>query len=202
MLNKVTLIGHLGKDPVNKIGEMGNSITTFSVATDASFIDRNGMRQEQTEWVHVVCFNKVAENCAHYLHKSSLVYVEGSLQTRKWIDQQNNTRYITEVRAQRVTFLDKKSDSLYGGYQRPQEGYAPQEDYGRPQDPYGRPQEPYGRPHEPYGRPQDPYRGQEYGRGEERYPLDPQAKPGHDNKPNDWRNDYGNSPNFDGPMEM
>ena len=194
MLNKVTLIGHLGKDPVNKIGEMGNSITTFSVATDASFIDRNGMRQEQTEWVHVVCFNKVAENCAHYLHKSSLVYVEGSLQTRKWIDQQNNTRYITEVRAQRVTFLDKKSDSLYGGqYQRPQEGYAPQDGYGQSPDGYGRQESSYGRMN-------TGYRQDGYLRQDNRYPLDPpqQDKPG-----DDWNSDYGRNPNsYGGPMEM
>lgn len=197
MLNKVTLIGHLGKDPVNKIGEMGNSITTFSVATDASFIDRNGMRQEQTEWVHVVCFNKVAENCAHYLHKSSLVYVEGSLQTRKWIDQQNNTRYITEVRAQRVTFLDKKSDSLYGGqYQRPQEGYGSQDAYGQGQDGFARQDPSFART------PNNSYRPDSYMRPDNRYPLDPQ--PNNPEKPgSDWNSDYGRAPNsYDGPMEM
>ena len=196
MLNKVTLIGHLGKDPVNKIGEMGNSITTFSVATDASFIDRNGMRQEQTEWVHVVCFNKVAENCAHYLHKSSLVYVEGSLQTRKWIDQQNNTRYITEVRAQRVTFLDKKSDNIYAGYQRPQEGYIGQEEYGRQQEEY-RGQEGYNRGSDSYNRSQD-----SYGRPADRYPMEPQTKQTHDNKANDVNVDYSGTSNYNGPMEM
>ena len=178
---------------------MGNSITTFSVATDASFIDRNGMRQEQTEWVHVVCFNKVAENCAHYLHKSSLVYVEGSLQTRKWIDQQNNTRYITEVRAQRVTFLDKKSDSLYGGQyqqQRPQENYGVQDGYNQGQENYGRQDASFNR------QPNNGYRQDGYMRSENRYPLDPQQN-SQEKQGNDWNNDYGRVPNnYDGPMEM
>ena len=120
------IIGHLGKDPVNKIGELGNSITTFAVATDASYIDRNGIRQEQTEWIHVVCFNRIADNCAKYLHKSSLVYVEGSLQTRKWLDQENNPKYITEIRAQKVIFLDKKPENFYDNYRRPQDDYLRQ----------------------------------------------------------------------------
>ena len=133
MLNKAMIIGRLGRDP--EIRENINSssvIGTLNVATDESFTDRSGNRQERTEWHRVVVFQKTADLCRKYLHKGSLVYVEGSLQTRKWTDQQGVERYTTEIRAQRVVFLDKRSESdQYGddsyGSRQPRE----QRDYGR-----------------------------------------------------------------------
>ena len=107
-LNKVMIIGRLGQDPELRYATTGMAICRFSVATDESYQDRDGQRQEKTEWHRVVTFQKQAENCSNYLHKGSLVYVEGSLTTNKWTDQQGQTRYTTEIKAQRVQFLDKK----------------------------------------------------------------------------------------------
>lgn len=117
MLNRVMIIGRLGQDPQLKYSQTGSPIVTFSVATDEIFTDRDGIRQQRTEWFRVVGFAKTAENCAHYLHKGSLVYVEGSLQTRRWQDQQGQDHSLVEIRALRVDFLDKR-----GG---------PNEEYGR-----------------------------------------------------------------------
>jgi len=108
MLNRVMIIGRLGQDPQLKYSQAGMPIATFSVATDETFTDRDGIRQQRTEWFRVVVFQKVAENCARYLHKGSLVYVEGSLQTRKWQDQNGVDHTLVEIRAQRVDFLEKR----------------------------------------------------------------------------------------------
>ena len=108
MLNKVMIIGRLGQDPELRYATTGMAICRFSVATDESYQDRDGQRQEKTEWHRVVTFQKQAENCSNYLHKGSLVFVEGSLSTNKWTDQQGQTRYTTEIKAQRVQFLDRK----------------------------------------------------------------------------------------------
>jgi len=108
MLNKVTLIGRLGKDPELRNTTSGMSMTTLRIATDESYIDRDGNKVDRTEWHSVVVFQRQAENCAKYLTKGSLVYIEGSLQTRKWQDQQGQDRYTAEVKATRVQFLDRK----------------------------------------------------------------------------------------------
>lgn len=116
MLNKVQIIGRLGKDPELRQMQSG-SVCNLTVATDEGYMDRNtGQRIEKTEWHRVVVFNKSAENVAKFLTKGSLVYVEGKLSTRKWQDQNGQDRYTTEIRADRVQFLDRKSD------QRPQQG--------------------------------------------------------------------------------
>ena len=83
----------------------------LSAATDESYTDRNGQRVDRAEWHSIVVYGKTAENCAHHLGKGSLVYVEGSLQTRKWKDQQGQDRFTTEIKAQRVQFLDRKADA-------------------------------------------------------------------------------------------
>lgn len=107
-LNRVELIGRLGRDPELKYSQTGAPVCRFNVATDESYTDRNGNRVEKAEWHTVVAFQKLAENCAQYLTKGSLVYVEGNLTTRKWQDQQGQDRYSTEIRAQRVQFLERK----------------------------------------------------------------------------------------------
>ena len=124
MLNKVMIIGRLGRDPELRYTQAnGTPVTTLNVATDETYTDRDGNRQERTEWHRVSVYQRQAENCANYLRKGSLVYVEGSLQTRKWQDQQGQDRYTTEIKAQRIQFLDRRGESDggddggQGGYQ-------------------------------------------------------------------------------------
>lgn len=128
MLNKVMIIGHLGRDPELRYTQTGAPIATLNIATDESYTDRDGNKVERTEWHRVSVFQRQAENCANYLSKGSLVYVEGSLQTRKWQDQNGQDRYTTEIKAQRVQFLDRRGGAAPGG-QTPG-GY--EDDYGAP----------------------------------------------------------------------
>ena len=133
-LNLVHLIGHLGRDVELKYSQAGNAVANISVATDESYTDRDGNRVQRAEWHRVVAYGKTAENCASFLHKGSLVYVEGSLQTRKWTDQSGQDRYTTEIKAQRVQFLDRKGEGGDGqtGNQRREPGrqQGPAPDYG------------------------------------------------------------------------
>lgn len=110
MLNKVMIIGRLGRDPELRYTSSGTPVTTLNVATDESWTDKNGNKNERTEWHRVTVYDRMAENCSNFLGKGSLVYVEGSLVTRKWQDQQGNDKYSTEIRAQRVQFLDRRGD--------------------------------------------------------------------------------------------
>lgn len=118
-VNKVLIIGRLGRDPELKYTQSGTAVCSLSVATDESYKDRDGNKVEKTEWHRVSCFQKQAENCANFLAKGSLIYVEGSLATRKWQDQQGQERYTTEIKAERVQFLDRKGDNQ-GGADQPQ----------------------------------------------------------------------------------
>lgn len=108
MLNKAQIIGRLGKDPEIRYTADGTPVANMNIATDESYQDNNGNKVERTEWHRVVVFKRQAENCKTYLSKGSLVYVEGSLQTRKWQDQQGQDHYTTEIKATRVQFLDRK----------------------------------------------------------------------------------------------
>ena len=109
--NKVTLVGRLGRDPELKYTQSGTPVANLSLATDESYTDREGNRQQQTEWHKVVVWNKQAENASNYLSKGSLVLVEGKLQTKKWQDQQGQNRYATEIRAQNVVFMENKNSN-------------------------------------------------------------------------------------------
>ena len=101
-VNKVTLVGNLGKDPEARSMNNGGEVVSFTLATSETWNDRDGNKQEKTEWHNVVIFNenlgKVAKN---YLRKGQKAYIEGQLQTRKWTDQNGNDRYTTEVVLQR-----------------------------------------------------------------------------------------------------
>ena len=110
MLNKVMLIGRLGRDPKLSYTQSGAPVASLRIATDESYTDKDGNRVERTEWHSVSVFQRAAENCANYLAKGSIVFVEGSLQTRKWQDQQGQDRYTTDIRANRVQFLDKRGE--------------------------------------------------------------------------------------------
>ena len=109
------IIGRLGRDPELRYTQSGVPVTTLNVATGETYIDRDGNKNEVTEWHRVSVFQRQAENCVKYLRKGSLVYVEGSLQTRKWQDPQGQERTATVIRAMRVTFLERRPD-LREGY--------------------------------------------------------------------------------------
>ena len=111
MLNRVMLIGRLGRDPELRYTQNGSPVASLRIATDESYTDKDGQRVDRTEWHSVVVFQRSAENCNQYLRKGSLVYVEGKLTTRKWQDQNGQDRYSTEVRADRVQFLDRKGSN-------------------------------------------------------------------------------------------
>ena len=113
MLNKVMLIGRLGADPEIKYSQGGSPIANLRIATDESYTDRNGQRQEKTEWHTVIAFQRTAEICQQYLHKGSLVYIEGKLQTRKWQDKQGQERYTTEIQCQRLQMLERRQEGAH-----------------------------------------------------------------------------------------
>lgn len=114
-LNKVMLIGHVGKDPELKYTPGNVAIANFSVATTESYKDKSGNLQERTEWHRIVTFGRTAEVMGEYLKKGQQVYVEGRLQTRSWDDDKGQKRYITEIVALTVQFLGKKQDGGGGG---------------------------------------------------------------------------------------
>jgi len=109
-LNEVTLIGRLGKDPEMKRGENGSTRTAFSLATNEVWKDRNGEQREHVEWHRVVCWGNVAESCGTYLRQGRRVWARGRLRTRKW-DDAGTDRYITEVHAMSVIFLDGSKET-------------------------------------------------------------------------------------------
>jgi len=111
-VNKVILLGHLGKDPEVRHLESGATVANFSIATTESYKDRNtGERREQTEWHNVVLWRGLAEVAEKYLKKGSQVYIEGKIRTRSWEDKEGNTRYTTEVVGNELTMLGRPSDS-------------------------------------------------------------------------------------------
>ncbi len=127
-VNKVILIGNLGRDPEVRYMPSGDAIANLSLATTETWKDKNGERQESTEWHRVVFFGRQAEVCGQYLKKGSQIYVEGSLRTRKYQDKDGQDRYITEIRGERMQML--------GG--RPGGGTA---DYGEAREEMRRPAE-------------------------------------------------------------
>jgi single-strand DNA-binding protein len=104
-VNKVILVGRLGQNPEVRYTPSGAAVANFSVATNESWTDKSGQKQEKTEWHKVVVWGKLAELCNQYLIKGRQVYLEGRLQTRQWQDKDGQTKYTTEVQAQTVQFL-------------------------------------------------------------------------------------------------
>jgi len=118
-INKVILIGRLGKDPELKYTASGTPFCRFSIATDDVWNDKNsGERQEKTEWHNIVVWDRLAEICNQYLTKGKQVYIEGSLQTREWDDQDGNKRRTTEVRARDMVMLGGAGEGSGGGQRR------------------------------------------------------------------------------------
>ena len=118
-INKVILIGRLGKDPELKYTASGTPFCRFSMATDDVWNDKaSGERQEKTEWHNIVVWDRLAEICNQYLTKGRLVYIEGSLQTREWDDQEGNKRRTTEIRARDMRMLSSAPEGAAGQQRR------------------------------------------------------------------------------------
>ena len=114
-VNKVILVGRLGQDPEVRFTQGGAAVANLSIATDETWKDQSGERQQRTEWHRVVVWRKLAEICGQYLSKGRLVYIEGKLQPRSWQDREGNKRYSTEVQADNMVMLGGRSE----------EGHAP-----------------------------------------------------------------------------
>ena len=119
-LNKVMIIGNLGRDPEIRYTSGGKPVTTFSVATSRSWVTSAGDRREATEWFNVVAWGNLAEICNQYLRKASRVYVDGHLQTRNWEDDDGNKHYRTELVANEMLILDPRPGK---SSRRPEEQY-------------------------------------------------------------------------------
>ena len=113
-VNKIILLGNLGKDPELRYTASQTPVCTFSLATGERRKDQSGNWTDHTEWHNVVTFGRTAENCNSYLQKGRQVYIEGRVQTRKWEDKQGNTRYTTEVVANNVQFVGTKNGASAG----------------------------------------------------------------------------------------
>ena len=124
-VNKVTIIGNLGKDPETRYAPSGDAVTNITVATTETWKDKaTGEKREATEWHRVVFFGKLAEIAGQYLKKGSQVYLEGKLKTRKWQDKDGADRYTTEINADELKMLGGKGDGQQSEPQRQQQ--APQ----------------------------------------------------------------------------
>lgn len=127
-INKVILIGNAGADPELRYTPGGSAVSNFSIATNESWTNSSGERQERTEWHRIVVWGRLAEICNQYLRKGSKVYIEGKLQTSSWEGQDGVKRYTTEVVAREMQLLDSRSD-MDGNYG----GGAPQSQQAAPQ---------------------------------------------------------------------
>lgn len=109
-VNKVILLAHLGRDPEMRYMPDGTAVATLNVATSETFKDRDGNKQERTEWHRAVFWGRTAEIAGEYLRKGSMAYVEGRLQTRKWTDKEGQDRYTTEIRGDRLQLIGGRRD--------------------------------------------------------------------------------------------
>lgn len=109
-LNRALLIGNLGKDPEVRFMPNGDAVCNFSIATTESYKDKNGDKQEKTEWLNITMYRKLAEIAGQYLKKGSQVYLEGKITTRKWKDKEGNDRYTTEIVCDEMKMLGGKPE--------------------------------------------------------------------------------------------
>ena len=116
-VNKVILIGRLGQNPEIRFTPSGAAVANFSVATNETWLDKAGQKQERTEWHRVVVWGKLAELCGQYLSKGRQAYVEGRMQTRQWQDKDGHDRYTTEIFCNEFEMLDKKGGEASEGGQ-------------------------------------------------------------------------------------
>ena len=125
MVNKAILIGRLGKDPEVRYTPDGTMVTTFRIATDEQWKDKNGEKVQRTEWHQIVTYRKLAEICGNYLVKGKLVFIEGRIQTRNWEDKEGVKRYTTEIVATDMKMLDSKGQTKSGDDANSEASYAP-----------------------------------------------------------------------------
>ena len=135
-LNKVLLIGNVGKDPEVRHLESGTAVATITLATSERYRDRNGETRELTEWHTVIAWRQLADLAENYIRKGSQIYVEGKIRSRSWDDQNGQKRYVTEIQADTIQLLGRRSDNPaaqqaqpqnYGGYSAPvQQPHHPQ----------------------------------------------------------------------------
>ena len=149
-LNKVLLIGNVGKDPEVRHLESGAAVATITLATSERYRDRNGEMRELTEWHTVIAWCQLADLAENYIRKGSQIYVEGKIRSRSWDDQNGQKRYVTEIQADTIQLLGRRADgpsagapapaqpANYGGYNTPAQP--------RPAAPS---QQPYPQPHQP-----------------------------------------------------
>jgi single-strand DNA-binding protein len=124
-VNKVIVIGNLGSDPEVRFTPSGQAVANFRIATNESWTDKSGNKQERTEWHRIVVWGKMGELCGEYLSKGRQCYVEGRLQTREWTDKEGKKNYTTEIVAQNVQFLGGRGEGAGRGKGR-------DEEYGTP----------------------------------------------------------------------
>lgn len=137
-VNKAILIGNLGRDPEFKYTPGGQPVATFTLATTERFADKNGQKQERTEWHNIVAWGKLAELCNQYLKKGRSVYIEGRITTRSWDDKDNVKRYKTEIVANTLQFIGGGNQGSQGG------GGAPDPEFSQSFPSYDMPSGPSG----------------------------------------------------------
>jgi len=113
-INKVILIGNVGTEPELRYTNSGSAVANFSMATNESWTDKSGEKQEQTEWHRIVAWGRLGEICNQYLKKGSKIYIEGRLQTRSWDGQDGQKRYTTEIVAREMQMLDSRGEGSGG----------------------------------------------------------------------------------------
>lgn len=127
MVNKVILVGNLGRDPESRSLPSGQPVVNFSLATSRRYKDRDGNRKDETEWHNIVVFGKQAEIAAQYLTKGKQIFLEGRIQTRSWEDKEGKKQYRTEIICDNFQMLGSKGDgsrSSGGGYGTPNDSYS------------------------------------------------------------------------------
>ena len=135
-INKVTLIGHCGKQPEVRYTQSGAPVANFSLATNESWTSKTGERQDTTEWHRIVAWGKLAEICQEYVHKGSYLYIEGKIQTRSYDDRDGVKRYITEIKAMEIGLLDRKPGLESAGGEPPIDTLPPESGGGDDEVPF------------------------------------------------------------------
>jgi single-strand DNA-binding protein len=135
-INKVTLIGHCGKQPEVRYTQSGSPVANFSLATNESWTSKTGERQDTTEWHRIVAWGKLAEICQEYVHKGSYLYIEGKIQTRSYDDRDGVKRYITEIKANELGLLDRKPGLESAGGEPPIDSLPPETGGGDDEVPF------------------------------------------------------------------
>jgi single-strand DNA-binding protein len=128
-VNKAILIGNLGRDPEVRYTATGTAVASFPIATTERYNDKNGQRQDRTEWHNIVCWSRLAEICKQYLKKGSSVFIEGRIQTRTWNDRDGNKRYTTEIVAATMQILGSRSGAAAEAAERPAAEPVPPDDF-------------------------------------------------------------------------